>query len=271
MTNAIQVFNFEQKNVRVIMENDEPWFVGKDVCDYFGDSNHNRSLGRLDDDEKGVREMDTPGGRQALTVINEPGLYHLLFNFEPTEARGVSAEYVKDRQTIIKKFRKWVTGTVLPSIRKYGRYEIQKPQTPEAYPNNILSAKVIYETAGLKDNQLTLALDKLYRHYTGESALELSGVMLPSPVQKQILNPTEIGEELGLSANRVNKILRNAGYQRKLPNGKWEPTEKGKPYAVMLDVNKQYNDGTPVVQLKWYSPVMDIVKGLISDSTSGAK
>ena len=119
MTNAIQVFNFEQKNVRVIMENDEPWFVGKDVCDYFGDSNHNRSLGRLDGDENGVREMDTPGGRQALTVINEPGLYHLLFNFEPTEARGVSEDYIKGRQEAIKKFRKWVTSEVLPSISPF--------------------------------------------------------------------------------------------------------------------------------------------------------
>lgn len=57
-----------------------------------------------------------------MNVISESGVYHLLFNFVPSEARGVSKEYIRERQTVIKNFRRWVTHEVLPSIRKTGSY-----------------------------------------------------------------------------------------------------------------------------------------------------
>ncbi len=256
MTNALQTFNFEQREVRIIMQDGEPWFVGKDVCDYFKDTNHNRSLSRLDDDEKGVREMETLGGRQKLIIINESGLYHLLFNFEPTEARNVSEAYIAERRAIIKKFRKWVTSEVLPTLRKTGRYEIKK--SPRIGRGLVSAAKEILKSAGIKGNQFTLALDKLYKHYTGESALAAMGVELRAPEQKQLLTPSEIGKQLGINGRRVNELLAGVGYQHKIC-GMWEAIGDGEKYSVMLDTNKRHSDGTPVRQLKWQTDIIDVL------------
>ena len=77
--NELQVFeNAEFGSVRTIEINNEPWFVGKDVCDVFGDTNYRRSLARLEEDERVCHKVDTLGGKQDLTVINESGLYSLL-------------------------------------------------------------------------------------------------------------------------------------------------------------------------------------------------
>ena len=119
----MQVFNNEQfGQVRAITIDGEPWFVVSDVCDYFGVSNRNRIMQQIDEDEKGGTQIDTPGGKQTVTIINESGLYNLLFLLQPTTARGVSEEYIVERQEKIKHFKRWVTHEVLPSIRKHGAY-----------------------------------------------------------------------------------------------------------------------------------------------------
>jgi prophage antirepressor-like protein len=103
-------FEYESYQVRVIQdENDDPWWVAKDVCEILDlDVSQTR---RLDDDEKGLREMQTLGGPQAMVCVNESGLYNLIIRSNKPEA---------------KKFRKWITSEVLPTIRKTGGYEIQK-------------------------------------------------------------------------------------------------------------------------------------------------
>lgn len=78
--NGIEVFEnpiFGQ--IRMVMVDDEPWFVGKDICEVFGDTNYRRSLSNIDDSDKGVSQIDTPGGKQKMTIVNESGLYSLLF------------------------------------------------------------------------------------------------------------------------------------------------------------------------------------------------
>lgn len=86
----------------------EPWFVAKDVCVALGIEKYRDALGRLDDDEKGCPvTVDTLGGPQKMSAVNESGLYNLIFQSRKPEA---------------KKFRKWVTSEVLPSIRKTGSY-----------------------------------------------------------------------------------------------------------------------------------------------------
>lgn len=95
-------------NVRTRIINDESWFVGKDVCNALGFANHKDALSRLDSDERdGVGITDPMGRSQEVTVINESGLYHLIFQSRKPEARA---------------FRKWVTNDVLPSIRRTGSY-----------------------------------------------------------------------------------------------------------------------------------------------------
>lgn len=113
MTNKqeAKVFTFNENNkpIRVELVDGEPWFVAKDVCDALGIEKYRDAIGRLDEDEKGCPvTVDTLGGPQKMAAVNESGLYNLIFQSRKPEA---------------KKFRKWVTGEVLPSIRKTGRYE----------------------------------------------------------------------------------------------------------------------------------------------------
>lgn len=94
--------------IRALMLDGAPWFIAKDVCDALGYANPRQAIAtHLDDDEKGVTNLDTLGGRQAHAVINESGMYALILRSNKPEA---------------KPFRKWVTGAVLPSIREHGAY-----------------------------------------------------------------------------------------------------------------------------------------------------
>jgi prophage antirepressor-like protein len=126
---------FEGNKIRVIDKEDGTWFVAKDVSEFFGDSNYKRSLRGLDDDERGVTHMNTPGGMQDVNVINESGLYHLLFNMTPQKAPGTEKEYVKKRIEKITKFRRWVTHDVIPTIRRTGSYSVApKPEPKPSLP-----------------------------------------------------------------------------------------------------------------------------------------
>lgn len=114
MVGAVEVFNFSQEKapIRVQLINGEPWFVAKDVCRVLGIANHKDAVSRLDDDERqGVGITDPLGIKQIANAVSESGLYSLIFQSRKPEA---------------KKFRKWVTSEVLPSIRKKGFYCIKK-------------------------------------------------------------------------------------------------------------------------------------------------
>ena len=117
-TTGLQVFYNENENasVRTKVIDGVPWFVGKDVCDLLGLVNSRKSLQALDEDEKGVTNCYTLGGNQNLTFINESGLYHLIFISRKPEAKAI---------------RRWVTGTVLPSIRRTGSYSVSN-ELPES-------------------------------------------------------------------------------------------------------------------------------------------
>ena len=102
-------FNPTNQPIRVEIRDNAPWFVAKDVCNALTINNHNDAISRLDDDEKGVATIDTLGGKQSMSIINESGLYNLIFQSRKPEAKA---------------FRKWVTSEVLPSIRRTGRYAL---------------------------------------------------------------------------------------------------------------------------------------------------
>ncbi len=126
-TNSLQLLNFDNHDVRIVYVNGKPFFVGKDICDYFGDTNHKRSLGRLDSDEKTlIPILDSIGRIQQITAVNESGLYSMLFNFQPEKARkdgGThTAPHIQERIQKISSFKRWVTHEVLPAIRKTGGY-----------------------------------------------------------------------------------------------------------------------------------------------------
>ncbi len=115
-TTQVQVFdNREFGSIQAIEIDHEPWFVAKGVCEILELGNPRSSLALLDEDEKGVHSVDTPGGSQNMTIISEPGLYALI---------------LKSRKPQAKSFKRWVTHEVIPSIRRHGMYAT--PQAAEA-------------------------------------------------------------------------------------------------------------------------------------------
>lgn len=111
--NQLQIFeNQDFGRLRTVMVDGEPWFVAADVCRALEISNTSQAITRLDDDEKGVILNDTPGGKQEMSTVNEPGFYTLVFGSRKPEAKA---------------FKRWVTHEVLPTLRKTGSYEISTP------------------------------------------------------------------------------------------------------------------------------------------------
>lgn len=108
-------FKFETHAVRTITKDGEPWFVAADVCAVLEHSNSRKAIEPLDPDERGVINVYTPGGPQDMNVVNEFGLYSLIFMSRLPKA---------------KEFRRWVTHEDLPAIRKTGRYDARASQTP---------------------------------------------------------------------------------------------------------------------------------------------
>ena len=108
LKNKIVPFNFDGVSIRTYTKDFEPWFVTADLAQALGYDHVPHAVRMLDDDEKGVHKVDTPGGKQTLSVCNESWLYHLVLMSKKPEA---------------KRFRKWVTSEVLPSIRKHGKYQ----------------------------------------------------------------------------------------------------------------------------------------------------
>jgi len=114
MSNIIPFF-YNAKQVRAIIKDGEPWFVVKDVCEILEINNPNMAAARLDDDEVSQTEViDNLGRKQMTNIVNEPGLYNLILRSDKPEA---------------KRFKRWITHEVIPSIRKHGAY--MTPETIE--------------------------------------------------------------------------------------------------------------------------------------------
>lgn len=105
----LETFDFNEAPVRVLLRDEQPWFVAADVCRVLELTNTSKTCETLDDDEKGITNGDTLGGAQQMLIISESGLYALVFKSRKPEAR---------------KFRKWVTSEVLPALRQTGAYQI---------------------------------------------------------------------------------------------------------------------------------------------------
>ena len=130
--NELKVFNSEEfGDVRTVTINGDPWFVGKDVAAALGFTNPRDAIStHVFDEDKGVESIDTLGGKQKMTVINESGLYALVFG-----SRLKSAQ----------RFKHWVTSEVLPAIRRTGGYQIHAPQGKELLALAVLEAQKTIE------------------------------------------------------------------------------------------------------------------------------
>nr|DAL36787.1 MAG TPA_asm: repressor domain protein [Caudoviricetes sp.] len=125
-----EIFTFKGQLVRTVLIGKEPWFVGKDVADILGYTGTAKAIrNHVDEDDKGVTEMDTPGGKQNTVIINESGLYSLILSSKLPQA---------------KEFKRWVTSEVLPAIQREGGY-IRKDLDEDAFIALFTSQKKLRE------------------------------------------------------------------------------------------------------------------------------
>lgn len=198
----LQVFEYEGSAVRTVEKDGEPWFVAADVCGFFGISNHRNVLARLDEDEKGVSIVDTLGGSQQMAIVNEAGLYHALFTMDPNMARGLSEDEIVKRSKELKKFKRWITHEVIPSIRKHGVYAIDEVlQNPDVLINALQALKAE------REQKERLALEcafKAQQIAEMHPKVDYHDKVLACP---DLVKVTVIAKDYGWSAIKLNQWL----------------------------------------------------------------
>lgn len=191
--NDLKVFNYEGSAVRTVVKNGSPWWVLKDVCDVLEIGNSRDVMARLESDEKGVDIIDTPGGKQEVAIINESGLYSVILVSRKPEA---------------KKFKRWVTHEVLPSIRKHGLYAAD-----ELLANPDLWIKALQElkAARAKNTELTTAIS-IQEQQIAEMKPKASyyDVVLNC---NDAVSITTIAKDYGKSGRWFNEYLHDLGVQ----------------------------------------------------------
>jgi len=192
MKNQVQIFESKEFGaVRTITIDGQPWFVGKDVAAILGYENTSRDVNRhVDVEDKGTTEMVTPGGRQRLIIINESGLYSLILSSKLPSA---------------KRFKRWVTSEILPSIRKHGGYV-----TFDTLDEMLRSPKFTNEfLRKLNEERRKSAVWE-------ELVVELTPMALYCDLilqSKTAIPVTLIAKDYGMSAARFNRILHIIGIQ----------------------------------------------------------
>lgn len=195
--NELQVFqNAELGSVRTVSIAGVPYFVGKDVADILGYVNTRDALAkRVDEEDKGVAICDTLGGKQELVVINESGLYSLILS---------------SKQPNAKKFKRWVTSDVLPSIRQHGVYAtndfLEKSiQDPEWAIGILKQLKAKNDIIAMKNQQILEMAPKVSYY----------DLILQN---KSVVNINQIAKDYGMSARALNQLLYDFGVQYKQGN-----------------------------------------------------
>jgi len=205
---GLKIFEYEMRQIRIVTVNNEPWFVGKDICEHFGDTNYRRTLSRLDEDEKGVSPIDTPGGRQNMLVVNESGLYSLLFFMQPQQANLPKEQY-ECRIKQLKAFKRWVTREVLPAIRRHGAYITpakleELMNDPDAWIKVLTALK---EERAAKERLQLEAIENKPKVIFADAVSVSEGTILIGELAKILKgNGIEIGQ------NRLFEWLRQDGY-----------------------------------------------------------
>lgn len=199
--NRVKIFNSEEfGDVRTVTINGDPWFVGKDVAAALGFTNPRDAIStHVFDEDKGVESIDTLGGKQKMTVINESGLYALVFG-----SRLKSAQ----------RFKHWVTSEVLPAIRKTGSY--QAPQGKELLALAVLEAQKTIE-------EQSKAIERMKPKVIFANAVETShtSILIGDLAKLLKQNGVETGQK------RLFDWMREKGYLIKRKGSDWNmPTQK---------------------------------------------
>ncbi|MBO1209190.1 phage antirepressor [Mammaliicoccus sciuri] len=189
----LQIFNFDSNEVRTVVVNEEPYFVGKDVAKILGYKRTADAIKQhVDSEDKGVGKIQTPGGLQNTTLINESGLYSLIFSSKLDSA---------------KRFKRWVTSEVLPAIRKHGIYATDSviEQTMKN-PDYIITVLTEFK----KERESRLVAEQQVQELKPKATYY--DLVLQN---KSLLSVSKIAKDYGMSAMRMNKLLHELGVQYK--------------------------------------------------------
>lgn len=208
--NDLQVFNNAMfGNVRILMRNNEPWFVAKDVCDCLEINNSRQALSRLDADEKSsvILNDGTPGNPEK-SVVNEYGLYSLVMSSRKPEA---------------KEFRRWITHEVLPSIRMHGAYMTsdvlkQAIQSPDFLIQ--LASQLKTEQDARRHAELTIVQQAPKVLFADAVATSHTSILIGDLAKLLKQNGVDTGQK------RLFEQLRTDGYLIKSGNSKNMPTQR---------------------------------------------
>lgn len=231
--NELQIFvSKEFGEIRTVTIDNEPWFVGKDVATALGYKNTRQAiLTNVMDEDKGVHSVDTPSGKQEMTVINESGLYALIFGSKLDSA---------------KRFKHWVTSEVLPSIRKHGMYAVD-----ELVNNPELLIKVATELKEEreKNRELENTVHEMNRTI-GELAPKANYVDVILKSKSTVL-VTQIAQDYGMSAKAFNKLLKDLHIQHKVGQ-QWILYRPylGNDYVHSKTIDIIRSDGRPDVKMQ---------------------
>ncbi len=220
--NELQTFNFEELPLRTMNIDGEPYFVGKDVAEVLGYKRTADAIREhVESEDKGVGKIQTPGGMQNVTIINESGLYSLIFSSKLESA---------------KRFKRWVTSEVLPSIRKHGVYATDNViENTLNNPDYIINILTEYK----KEKEHNLTLEKQVKENKpkvlfADSVAGSDNSILVGELAKLLKqNGVDVGQ------NRLFKWLRNNGYLIKKSGESYNlPTQKSMDLEI-LDIKKR--------------------------------
>lgn len=223
--NAIKIFeNEEFGQIRIIEKDGEAWFVGKDVATALGYKEPTKAAReKVDVEDKGVSKIDTPSGTQEMIIINESGLYSLVLSSKLPSA---------------KKFKRWVTNEVLPSIRKHGAY-----MTPETLQAAILNPDTMIQLCQvLKEEQekrkaleVKVEEDKPKVQFAEAVDSSPSSILVGTLAKLITQNGVKIGQ------NKLYEWMRQNGYLISQGSRHNEPTQKAMELGL-FEVREQVYD-----------------------------
>ncbi len=242
-------FEFESHALRVNLDAaGQPWFVAADVCAALDLPETHKAIARLDDDEKGRNSIPTPGGQQDMSVVNESGLYNLVLGSRKPEA---------------KRFKRWITHEVLPSIRKTGSYAsvtsvaaLPSP-TQDRVSSLLLIGEAVAKVPGVKHGIAMAATLTCIHENTGLSMETMRRALPANDEPIAAMNPTKLGQQLGMAARSVNARLAAMGLQLRNDRDEWELTETGQAWGEALPYSRNGHSG---YQILWNPAVIDQMK-----------
>lgn len=230
--NALQIFESpEFGQIRTVEVEGEPWLVGKDVAEALGYSNPQKAI------RDHVEEEDrTVNGTQGV-LINESGLYSLVLSSKLPTA---------------KKFRRWVTAEVLPSIRKHGAY-MTPAVLEEAILNPDTMIRIATELKAEREKRVALEAENEAQRQLIQDFEPVRQYVDQILACNEAIATSQIAADYGLSARRLNQILHEAHLQHNV-NGQWilYREHMGKGYTKSKTINITYTDGRPGTRMMTY-------------------